>query len=938
MNNLMSQLAEKNTNALELIYTIHPSVKRAILLALHLWVCHQVQPGDLESAAPDTINKAYHGALAASRNNAPDIRLRMLVIFLSIESGRLDLANEMLDRAMGISNYIKNNEPVLYGVLCFLYTYLEIKQKRIKSAKKYIRMLHEFEGNINIPTYQLINGVVAMASMEYSEAYQHLANAYAGGCRSMFLYVYLYNYYKLATPNPEGGYYGLIPVLKWALARGADISEILGLHKEATFRELNTFPFLAENLYHIYNNGFILENICINLIASNDYSPRAFEFYLEAERKQIMIVDLHYFIVKSSWLNKADRISHYAMGEFLRGGHDFGDGDDSIDFKSYVYHMVLISPALHEYIEGLHNDIMQLSIYCLENDISGCEANSLYYYYWGQCVKMGINDHLSKKALNTLLPDVTHYMLSAPYESDTRFVCVNEKEKKGIDIYEMVLDAKSNTYQAIISAASDGFTYTCLNAGQKNIVNESLKCRPLVQSSDPALHWFLFQGGSRSFPVVIYLSNILIEDANEISDDDIPYAIEVLEEAVKNKDIAKPYEMRIRVALGGLFYKSGDFAKALEYYDGVRENEPNGPYLGQILNVYIETGEWERAAGLIMRKKRLIDNDILQKSLKIMASQQAYQKNIAGAAYGLLVNGNYDKELLDIAILLYDGGRLEWEDLSQVLAASNIASPELDEKIIHNSIWSHELSEAAQKAFVRFVRDKPEGHPAIWSFVQFLIYEILTKGAKLEYEIINLLEKYLLSQAIIDNEENDFWLNMLAWSLCHIYLRENITTFNSDSVWENALRAMEDKETMFPIFREMRNHHEKHPYIKKMQPFMYKDIPGKNILLYYKFDDEPVYNNKKMDYIRFGIYLTCLPIFFGEKIIYYFSDEIPTGSITTQEAEISCETVYINDTSGDDFFLLNNAVIYERMFKYDKVEQIISGLVKEPKQIRGKLM
>jgi hypothetical protein len=63
-----------------------------------------------------------------------------------------------------------------------------------------------------------------------------------------------------------------------------------------------------------------------------------------------------------------------------------------------------------------------------------------------------------------------------------------------------------------------------------------------------------------------------------------------------------------------------------------------------------------------------------------------------------------------------------------------------------------------------------------------------------------------------------------------------------------------------------------------------------------------------------------------------------TGSITTREATVKNESVYINEKTDDDFFEINNAVVYEQMFRYDLVEKIITGLLTDLPQVRSALM
>jgi hypothetical protein len=154
-----------------------------------------------------------------------------------------------------------------------------------------------------------------------------------------------------------------------------------------------------------------------------------------------------------------------------------------------------------------------------------------------------------------------------------------------------------------------------------------------------------------------------------------------------------------------------------------------------------------------------------------------------------------------------------------------------------------------------------------------------------------------------------------------------------------ALAGQEEAGILFPVFRESRDKQPLSPYIEKNQPFLYRGLPDKNVWLYYRLDAQPVFRALPMGYLRFGLYLAVLPLFYNETITYYFSEEMPTGSITTREAAIKNEGVYLNETNTEDaFFTINNAIVYEQMFKYEQVEKIITGLVKDVKQVRSGIL
>jgi len=207
---------------------------------------------------------------------------------------------------------------------------------------------------------------------------------------------------------------------------------------------------------------------------------------------------------------------------------------------------------------------------------------------------------------------------------------------------------------------------------------------------------------------------------------------------------------------------------------------------------------------------------------------------------------------------------------------------------------------------------------------------MLVNKIKPEYDTIGVLES-------VFRKHHD---NILGYALSNIYIVHGITTLHSDEVLSRTLVFMEREGFILPIFKRSQDKKLRTPYIEKYQTFTYKALPEKDIRLYYCADGETEYRKRQMEYFRFGIYYTIVPHFYGERLKYYFSEEMPTGSITTKECEIDNNHVYLDEVEAetDQFYVINNALIYEHMFKYGKVEEIITESLRESHEVRAKLL
>jgi hypothetical protein len=347
-----------------------------------------------------------------------------------------------------------------------------------------------------------------------------------------------------------------------------------------------------------------------------------------------------------------------------------------------------------------------------------------------------------------------------------------------------------------------------------------------------------------------------------------------------------------------------------------------------VLNVFLQTREYSRAAKLISAKSKHISNKALFKALNILLPKSDNEKineTIAEISYNLLLNNFFSKELLTFVLENYQASYTEWTALSNVIDEDNRTAPALDAHILEASLHMSRYDMDAQKAFARiYSHDKED--PLIAEFTEFSAYEMLANSTRPNYDVLGILEKIFAqtNQPVL-----------LAWGLAGVYLRYNITTFKSDEIIRYAISAMETEGILFPVFKE--NATTQTPFIEKFQPFIYKSQPEKDCHLYYRIDNAKVFSSVPMQYVRYGLYVAAVPMFYNESFTYYFSEEMESGSVTTKEQSIKNTKPFIHE-SEDEYYAINNAIIYEQMFKHDKVEEIINGLVKDIQPVRSRLL
>jgi len=879
------------------------SVKLAAILALRYWQAACFSPDSAQ--ARTLLGRANHVALTNHRRNASNIETRSLSIFIAIEAGYFDSANEMLDKAMGYKAFLRGNAPRQYQTINFLYAYLEIKQKRVRSARKYWRALTNTAKTSTDGEYMTFEGLLHLASGQFEEAFDFFHSAYNSGCRSVLLYEGLFRCFRT---GPKASVYAhgdmILPILIYAAKLGVNIGDVAMRHPEALADAATASPMEAERLYKLCGYTPLLQQICAARIANDDKSAAAHALYQDAEQAQVVIQGLFRYLVHSAYQNNVAFLSHYTLQKFLQSE------EMEHDLAMYVYSMVLSNPGFADLVPPHQDKILKLAENCIKKGVSGRTANSLYYFWWQ---KNGRHEEMEE----LLYKDLNSYEVSID-NNQIKHIYFIEPEKRGMAVYNIEETGENFTIQA----ASQNLSYICFGAGRRTIMTDVLTIRHMIPAVNADLYRYFFDKGDRQFHTLLFLANHYLQSPT-------PDATPVLEEILKDKTITKAYRVRLLVALGKVYYAQQNFSQALKCYGEVDDQNIDGNLATEILNVYMAMEQWQQAINLIAKRHLIIPQKTLYTAICTLVSQFNFARGddcfelLALAAYNLLADGLYADALLQLVLRAHNASYAEWTRLAQVLRSLYIKSLPFDiilaKTAAHMAMWDS----YSQAAFCHMYKLNEE----IAFFVEFAKYELLVNAALPQLETLDVLEE-------ICQQTND---DILALCLANAYLHHNISTKSSDGILAHAIEIMEVRGLLLPIFKQ--NRFGRVPFIEKFQPFVHLGTSGKDFRLNYSIGNTGVFEQMPMRHLQYGLHYAILPLFYNEEIAHYVTEEQPTGSIATQ-TETTKNTVpflYEGETT-DPFFIINNAITYEQMFKHAQVEEILGELVKEKKMVHSALL
>lgn len=841
-----------------------------------------------------------------------DFNIYIYYTILNIELDNLEKAKELLNKLNSSKSYLKNNDFQSYVKYLFALIMLEIKKENKRLVNKYIKMLGEYTEKKEDKFIYLLFGIIEIKLGRFHTAYKYLKTSYQMESKSVYLFIMIHKYFSenFMEQNKELDVsVVMFPYVVWAMEKEIDLSNAFEIYKEFFIENINTNIEIYKKIFHKYKFDWTLKIICNKLVEQKNYSLESYKYYKVLENRQLLNFNYIQFLVRSAFLNDINDLTSYSIDIFLQ----FKNIEDNL--KGFLYYILVTDKKMEQLTKKYYNDIIQFTLHAIENKVINRYLLNIYYYFFK------LPNDKERYALyidfveNNLSEELFKYEIHT--KSDLiKYIWINEKEKKEIQ----VIDIKDKN--AIIDINSKEFDYFCIDETGKIVIDENIKIVKVLENVDIKTCKYFMEKGVKNLSLFIYLAKYSIKQKKPTED-----CMQVISTTLKYKEISQSFRMELNATLGNILNSQSKYEKALEYYKTVDDTYLNDRFIEQMLTVFLNTKEYKKAVNLILKKSHLISDRNLFYAIKKICTDSTYHEYLGDICYELLLKSWYDKKILDIVIKHYNGSQEDWHELTKVLIGMSINEIALDEIIIKNCIWMHKYDIPSQKVFARMYTHYTD-NKYIEQFVYYSIYVILIEKTLPEYETIEILEN-------IYNEKKDKYL---AYALSTIYLEKSITTPFCGKIINETNNYMVQDGILLSAFKNSKDKSIITPYIEKNQSFIYRTFPDKKVFLNYQLEPEGEFFIKEMKYVKFGLYMTTIIHFFSEKIKYFYSEEMSSGSIESKICFVENNKANIIENSDDIFFTLNNALVYEKMFKFEKVEKIIWEQLRKPYDIKGKLL
>ena len=941
---------------------VNNSVTDIVAAVSLFWQCYFI------SGKREMLHEANHTAVTAFAAKPGSIDIYLCMIFINLELGNTDAAAEQLRQLRSYRNYYKSKNHATYALLAYFQAILHKRVGNENELSKAVDALEDFvaerleRGDLQHEGFVLcVLGAAIGIDGRNADSFAALEESFERGYRGPFLYALAY---KLLGDKLElsGTHRLIVSTFRWCVGHGLDIRQMADFYADNISFAGRPSYLCYEALLTACDSEWLLEKLTARLIESGDYSRQASSYYRMAENKQLRIDGLATAVVRSAFENKLDDISRHSLKQFL-SDHTFElDNLTDTGLASYVYHQLITNKKLSDLTDSYHDDILEFACYAYDSKIGDADTgryiNSSYKYFVEYCLEferrngisltdsvLSSNDSLARLAYYAgaisakLSPCLFTYELtfSSP---EVRQVWVSEKDKRRSQPYD-VADGRVR-----VSAVGADFSCVCFAADMRALVDTQIRVTKYAPRASFELLHHCYRKGISDDNLLIALARyfISLEGALERSvrvirkhSDKLALGVEILSRSLKLECISESFATRATTALGSLCAALDNHTAALDYYTQIGDKYISDKHVEKMLEVFMETAQIERAARLISAKPHCIKERALFKALvRILTvvnaspdnpEKQALIPGVVNVAYELMLKSWFDKAFLEIVLQYYRGAQEEWHALSSALHQLGADDARLDEKIIRDSLFTHSFCRGSQRVFARMYGNDPR-HAIVPAYLTNCVYEIIINGVAPEPEIIDILERQFIKYRDV----------RLGCGLVYAYLQGGVTTTSSDYILQRAFAAMQSRGILLPPFKGVKDKNAFGTYLVKNTPFVYRTLPDKEVYLVCRFSPDSDFVSIKMNYLFFGLYTCHVVQFSGETIEYYFSETSKSGSVDTKMETIASNEKSLLENTDDPYFMLNNALIYEQMFRYDKVEEIVSDYLRDDCMIKGELL
>lgn len=887
-----------------LIYTIYKSEelynrtktpKSAFLLVLRY-----IEASILLSDKNIYLQKAMNIVVNTEVQDITDTTMKLFKAYIDIELEQYDEADYILKKLKAFKTWYRTENPEQLAVLLFLLTKNEFERKHFIRAKgNYKSFLQQLYTIKNNNFFRILQTILIEKYMpeEANQIFDISYDVYNNGSRSPLLYMknFYYPIYEREKYNNNNFMTLLNKSVRWAIIQGIDNEQVvvtLQNYLKSNLFSIDKCTNTLELIYNKYNNSETLELLCKTYINEIKIDKTALNIYIKAKKELNHIDRLDYIYLMAAYKNDYYDIEPKTIQKII------SNVELKDELQAFAYHLILTNDDM-KYMQPInHYKILTFGKASFEKKIRNVYYNSIYMFMF----ENDINNNILKKYI---FEQLFAYEVTI-INPNVKYIWVIEEEKQDIQSYVI----KDSTI--IITASSSDFKIYALGQRQRNFYNTqtSISVKKILVHNNKSIYKFFWDKKITNIELIITLVKYYINQYILTQE-----AVLILQSALEYTAISDNFRHLISVTLGKHFADRQDYDISKGYFSILKATELTPQQFDIAILVFCQVGNIEKAIELYNSNKNISDRVKLFLCISCVRNK-IYEKQISYISAELLLKGRSEKELIENILSFYEGSLQDWTDIKKMFEALKIDMTQIDEKILKKALYIHQTNEYIQDIFVNMYKNS-EHNDIIFEFIDHIIYMTLIQEKSFKNSLVNCLE----TEYILNKNKHLPYYKYLQYCIASLYIINDIDNYTQE-ILEDAIASMEKDSIMFPIFKKYKDKEGKFPYLEKNIPFIYNMLPDKKVYLNYKLKNEVVWHKKMMKYENFGMYMTILPIFCNE-ILEYYIEQTDISSVNEVSQYINKNNTKIKENVLDEYYNINNAVIYLETLKYEQLESII---------------
>ncbi len=844
------------------------------------------------------LSKNYEIMDSWTEMNNTDPEPKLYRAHLLITEGRMNEAGWMLDQAR---NAILQSKDMDNAVWCY-YLYLSTLRGR---DEHYVNTIAEEVASsyAKEPDNWRLGWLLLYLSPEYNMSYvkkwMFIKQQFERGCNSPVFYIEALLLIK-SEPSlfMELGEFEM-QMLRYAAKHDLMTDEIImQLHYLVPRAQCSIdglLPILKKS-YEKRPDAETLQNICTLLIRGNRRGIEDFPWYAAGVEENLRITKLYEYYMYSLDIGELVKLPKVIYMYFAY--HNNLDWERS----AYLYASLLQNrdtlPDLYEK-ERFH--MQEFVVQMIQKGLINRHLSFLY-----KKITMG----------NVMLEEAGEKL--APLLFSVHVKTTDRRMRRLLVLYVRELAEKSYTLtdgEAVLPLYGDEYTLLLEDGfGNRYVPDENFEIERLFV--EDGLLWEAQQRDFQTIPLQMHLCGGHLVNMTEDN-------IKRFESLLASEEVAEDYKRTIIPGMAQFYFDHDRMEELDVFLDEISPSLLDAARRGEIIRYLVlrekteKAMEWIREYGV----NGVAPKTLLRLSSKIIQGvNQVEDKILLFMCFYAFQKGKSDMITLEYLMEYYRGSTKILRDIWKSAGERGMDVHAFSEKILVQMLYSGcFVGEVAGIFGTAMERDTDL--PLEKAFISQCCYDYFVKDKVTETVVFEELERLLRLGEQMQK------VCILAYTRYYAENRNKLQK-GSRKVLEECLYKLTEEGLILPYYLEYAD------ICPSVRRFCDKTIlehrtkPGRKAYLYYMIEQEEAEDFRKIEMkeVYDGVFCNMFVLFFGEKLLYYISEEYEdengrqeeitgSGSISRGEMDV--------DVSGSRFHMLNDIVIAEALQDYDTLDHMM---------------